>query len=229
MRALRGKRLIGLLVAVACVGAVWAGLGCRQGGAWSPAAPDEHFNQVFGEVMAVENIARPPLPSSSGDVLACLRSSERGRSLFLVDQKTLKQTAVPVKHDIRRVAGWSPGGRYMTFEQKPPFSERVLAKRGSRPLAEDLNESWLTLYDTWSNRVWRLTSYRKVNEKWFVWLSERTCLFSVDSDDEEVRATYWMDVETRRRERVADTLNEFVRMSEQKVAYVKEKNIWTAP
>jgi dipeptidyl aminopeptidase/acylaminoacyl peptidase len=60
-----------------------------------------------------------------------------------------------------------------------------------------------------------------------VWLNERTCVFSVDSDDEELRANYWMDVETRALERVSDSLHDFVKMSEQKAAYVKEKNIWT--
>lgn len=216
------KNLAVLFVAV-CWQLVFASCSKKKGFA---AIDEEAFSNVFDEVMSAENLTRPPVPSSSGSVMACVRSSEFGRSLFLSDLLTKEQKTIPVTNDVRRIAGWSPDGRYLVFEQKPPLSESVLQKASGRPLAEDRNESWLTVFDSHNNTTWRLTMNSNVNERWFVWLTPNTFFYSSDSDNKELRGTYWGNIEDRTIKQVSAPLHEFVRMAETKAAYEKGKNIY---
>jgi dienelactone hydrolase len=222
--ATRKSALLALGIGVA----LWCGwLSFKQPREWTPATPDKHLARLVEELAQVQDYPFLLVPSPSGTMLAYSRGSQYGRSLVLADLRTLNQTVVPVTNNVRRPAGWSPDGRYLAFEQQPPFSAHVLAATKSRGLPEDREEAWLTVFDSWSNSVQRLTENRRVNEKWFVWLTPRTYFFFSDSDDKAVRGTYWGDIEAGKVKKVSETLHCFLRMSDVKAAYIKAPNIFS--
>src|SRR5687768_2906435 len=79
-------------------------------------ASSKEYQQMLDELMSVETISRPPVPGSSGNTLACIYNTDVGRGIYLVNLETLKKTFLPLTNDVRRVAGWSPDGRYLAFE-----------------------------------------------------------------------------------------------------------------
>jgi dipeptidyl aminopeptidase/acylaminoacyl peptidase len=216
-----------LLLCVLGVLIVLASSSCKPRKAAVISASSPEYRQIFDEVMSVEVVSRPPVPSSSGDILVNIKNARHGREISLVNLRTLEEKSVTLSNDVRRVGGWSPDGRYLALEQRPKAFRRVLKETSSRGLEEDRDESWLTVFDSRSKLIWRLTTNSGVNEKWFVWLTPTTFFYSSDSDDKGLRGTYWGVTETRVIKKISPTLHQFVRMTGTKAAYVKDDNIYT--
>jgi dipeptidyl aminopeptidase/acylaminoacyl peptidase len=219
------KAALGALGIGVALGGGW--LSSKQSREWTPAPPGPHLAKLVEELTHCQDDAYLLAPSPSGTALAFTRDSQYGHSLVVVDLKTLKQTVVPVTNTVRRPAGWSPDGRYVAFEQEPPFSARALAPTRWRGGFGNRSEAWLTIFDSWSNAVQRLTANRRVNERWFEWLTPKTFFFDSDSDDNAVRGTYWGNVAERKVRRVSPTAHCLLRMSDVKGAYLKNQNVWS--
>jgi dipeptidyl aminopeptidase/acylaminoacyl peptidase len=189
--------------------------------------PPPEFSQILAEVMSVESATRPPFPDPTGSLLACLSGNQYGRGLSFVDLKTLQRSSLPGTNDIKRIAGWSPDGRHLAFEQKPALAKEALRPVAARPLVEDRQESWLTIFDRISNTSRRLTTETPANERFFVWLTTNTYFFSRDSDDEESRGTFWGKLNERQEVKVAGSLRDIVAMSERTAAYLESSNIYS--
>lgn len=201
-------------------------VGCNQSvKAPVVSASSSEYQQMLDELMSVETISRPPVPGSSGTTLACIYNTDKGRGIYFVNLTDLSRKELPLTNDVRRVAGWSPEGRYLVFEQKPPMSDTALKKTKTRELAEDRNESWLSLYDREKDSMTRVTTNRLVNEKGFLWLNSSNYLFCSDSDDPAFQGTFVSSIHRSSARKISSLIREFAPMSENKIAFIKDRNI----
>lgn len=183
------------------------------------------YTNILDEMMSVEVISRPPVPSSSGELLVNIRNGRHGRGISLIDLKTLGKRSLDFSNDIRRVGGFSPNGRYLEFEQRPSQFRRVLKETQDRPLEEDRDEAWVTLLDLKNFATMRVTTNREVNERSFIWLDYSSYAFCSDSDDPEHQGIYVGSLTAKTTRKVGPLLGDIVRMTESKVAFIKNNNI----
>jgi Prolyl oligopeptidase family len=208
--------------------AFFSGLGLIRMKRGSGSNQSPEFQTILDEILSVARVERPPLPTSVGLTLACVYGNEHGRGLSLVDLQTLQCYEPLITNDITRLAGWSPDFRYLAFEQEPPFSHEILKPlQHGRTSRDDRSESWLTLYDRDKKSYWRLTSEMRVHEHFFTWLTTNSFFFSRDSDNNDLKGTYWGTLNPDSLIKVSEAPHEFVRMSDLKAAYLKEGNIFT--
>jgi dipeptidyl aminopeptidase/acylaminoacyl peptidase len=87
-----------------------------------------------------------------------------------LNAQTREREEVPSPHEVTRLGGWSPDGRYLALVQTPPVPA------GFKP--GDLKETWLALYDSADKQIRRLTNARGVSETLFFWTTTNSFLYA---------------------------------------------------
>ena len=137
-------------------------------GCGRPSLP-ANYEAVLREIAAVEFQIGWLTPDHGGKTLAYVHATGAGRSLALLDLKTLARQPIPLTNEVIQVSGWSPDDRYLAFVESPT----------PRPGEESkLRASWVTLYQRESGQARRISGREGVAENYFFWLSPETYFFA---------------------------------------------------
>jgi len=130
----------------------------------------KRYEQMLDEITSLEVSIATLTPDFHGRNLAYIHSTDSGRGVALIDLVPLKRKEIILTNEVTLMGGWSPDDRYLAFVQRPPVPANY--RTG------DFKESWLTLFDTKTDTVRRLTDDQGVTETYFFfWLTTNSYIF----------------------------------------------------
>lgn len=194
--------------------AAWAGCGRPE------LLSEQEREAVLQEIYAVKPMFRLLTPDNTGKNLAYLQAVENGRQLFLVNLKSGAIKNIPTTHEVIQIFGWSPDDRYLAYSQVSP---ELLPK--ARTSGSFLNETWLSVYDTSTGQSERVTTNFGAIEGSMAWLETNTCIFSVSPIGKDYSQKFVVNLQTKERKQVYNSVNDFVLVSSNRGAILSKGNI----
>ena len=180
----------------------------------------KRYEQMLDEITSLEVSIATLTPDFHGRNLAYIHSTDSGRGVALIDLVPLKRKEIILTNEVTLMGGWSPDDRYLAFVQRPPVPANY--RTG------DFKESWLTLFDTKTDTVRRLTDDQGVTETYFFfWLTTNSYIFVSGklTNTQAGAQIYLGNLDQNAVQKVSHHMPELVTMSDKSVGGIYNGNI----
>lgn len=171
-------------------------------------APD--LTNIVDEVMSVGEFYRSPEPNPGQTELVFMRSGDGKRRIWKADIQGNAVQLLSHKPEARRLFSWSPDGRYLLF-------------------LDENQGSWLRLYDAKDGSFKRAAKEPNGPVSQAVWLDATQFVYiSKPNEWAEIRLVRLDEKhEVLRKIPNPGTMDWMAVLSEKKIAYIEEREIWT--